>query len=258
MALTRSALKKGHGHYVTIISGRSKAGQLYVLDVIDGRSKKSVASFLSSIPAHIQRTVTTVCTDMYDGFVNAAIDVFGIQSVVIDRYHVSKLYRQPLDTLRINEMARLKGTLDKTEYAKLQGMMWILRKKHECLSESDKTSLQVLYTHSPALKKAHRQALKLTQIFNTHSSRRSGIAKINRWITSVEKEGLSYFKSVVKTLRKYLPTIANYFKGRKNSGFVEGLNNKIKVLKRRCYGLSNITSVFQRMFLDLQGYECYA
>ncbi|MGC3834751.1 transposase [Moritella viscosa] len=33
---------------------------------------------------------------------------------------------------------------------------------------------------------------------------------------------------------KYKGQIANYFKGRKNSGFVEGLNNKIKVMKRRC------------------------
>ena len=44
----------------------------------------------------------------------------------------------------------------------------------------------------------------------------------------------------------------------KNSGFVEGLNNKIKVLKRRCYGLFNTESLFQRLFLDLQGGVIYA
>ncbi|MFT4693311.1 MAG: transposase [Francisella sp.] len=40
----------------------------------------------------------------------------------------------------------------------------------------------------------------------------------------------------METLEKYKITIANYFKDRKNSGFVEGLNNKIKVVKRRCKG----------------------
>ena len=60
---------------------------------------------------------------MYDGFVNAAIEVFGVQSIVIDRYHVAKLYRKPLDTLRIREMARLKEELDKGEYAKLEKSM---------------------------------------------------------------------------------------------------------------------------------------
>ena len=195
---------------------------------------------------------------MFDGYVNAAIEVFGIQSVIIDRYHVSKLYRKPLDKLRIKEMNRLKNDLDEPEYSKLEGMMWILRKKHECLSEVDKEKLHLLYHYSPILKKAHRYALKLTQIFNTHCNRRSGNAKINRWIKSVGKSGLSCFNSFIQTLEKYQPYIANYFKRRKNSGFVEGLNNKIKVAKRRCYGLAKATTLFQRLFLDLQGYECYA
>ena len=55
--------------------------------------------------------------------------VFGVQSLVIDRYHVAKLYRKPLDDLRIKEMARLKNDLDEKVYAKLEGMMWILRRQ---------------------------------------------------------------------------------------------------------------------------------
>ena len=50
----------------------------------------------------------------------------------------------------------------------------------------------------------------------------------------------------------------NYFKKRRNSGFVEGLNNLIKVAKRRCYGLFKTETIFQRLFLDLQGFEIYA
>ena len=155
-------------------------------------------------------------------------------------------------------MERLKAELDEAEYAKLNGMMWILRKKHECLSAKDKSALELLYQYSPLLKKAHQYALKLTCIFNTHSNRKSGLAKFNRWIDAVEKSGLSCFRTFISTLKKYMPFIANYFKARKNSGFVEGLNNKIKVIKRRCYGLSKIETVFQRIFLDLQGYEIYA
>ncbi|MBI5031207.1 MAG: transposase [Chloroflexi bacterium] len=46
----------------------------------------------------------------------------------------------------------------------------------------------------------------------------------------------------------------NYFVNRNSSGLVEGLNNKLKVLKWRCYGLFNIGHLFQRIFLDLEGY----
>ncbi len=252
------SIKKGHQSYFTVISAKTRADELLVLAVIRDRFKDDIKSFLQSIPTSLQQTVKHVCSDMYDGYVNAAIEVFGVQSLVIDRYHVAKLYRKPLDKIRVKEMARLKKELPESEYSKLEGMMWILRKKHECLSQTDKDKLSLLYKHSPLLKKAHKYALNLTHIFNKHSSRKYAMAKIGRWIDKVEKSNINIFDVFIKTLQKYKPYIGNYFKSRKSSGFVEGLNNKIKVLKRRCYGLAKATSIFQRLFLDLQGYECYA
>jgi transposase len=247
--------RKGHKDFIAIISAKDKYDNLKILAVLSNRKKQTVLDFLNSIPEDLKKTVNSVCTDMYDGFVNAAIEVFGQQKVIVDRYHVAKLYRKPLDDLRIKEMARLKKELSSDEYAKLKDMMWILRKKHECLSQADKDKLALLYTHSPILKKAHSYALKLTHIFNTHSNRKSAIAKINRWISSVKKSDLACFDGFIDTLEKYKGCIANYFKDRKNSGFVEGLNNKIKVIKRRCYGFTKTESLFQRLVMDLQGYK---
>lgn len=258
LGIDEIALRKGHDSYMTIVSVRQKGGKLRVVAVLDGREKMSVKSFLQSIPPVLRDTVKTVCTDMYDGYVNAATEVFGARAVVVDRYHLAKLYRKPLDQLRIKEMTRLKAELDEEAYAKLNGMMWILRKQHECLSAQDNAALELLYHYSPKLKKAHQFALKLTCIFNAHTSRKSGLAKFNRWIDTVEKSDLTCFDTFILTLKKYMPFIANYFKSRKNSGFIEGLNNKIKVLKRRCYGLFKADTIFQRLFLDLQGYEIYA
>ncbi len=45
----------------------------------------------------------------------------------------------------------------------------------------------------------------------------------------------------------------NYFLRRETSGFVEGLNNKIKVIKRRCYGIYDICRLFQHIWLDAEG-----
>jgi transposase len=50
---------------------------------------------------------------------------------------------------------------------------------------------------------------------------------------------------------------ANYIVSRRTSGFVEGFNSKVKVLKRRCYGITNLTHLFQRLFLDLEGYRLF-
>ena len=51
--------------------------------------------------------------------------------------------------------------------------------------------------------------------------------------------------------------ISDYFTERRTSGFAEGLNNKIKVIKRRCYGIFNIKHLFQRIFIDTEGYSLF-
>lgn len=252
------SLKKGHRDFITIVSAKDKLGVLSVIAVLPDRLKATVKAFFESIPKPLQSTVRSVCSDMYDGFVQAAKEVFGSQIVVIDRYHVAKLYRAPLDKLRIEEMRRLKSELSPEEYAKLEGMMWVLRRDHECLSKADKDKLSLLYKHSPKLKQAHKYALKLTHIFNTKCSRKVAQNKLNRWIQSVENSTVTCFSIFIGTLQKYKPCILNYFKDRKNSGFVEGLNNKIKILTRRCYGIFNPASIFQRMQLDLKGFEMFA
>ena len=249
---------KGQNDFITIVSAKDTSGVLSVIAVLEDRRQETVKAFFDSIPERFKKTVKNVCTDRHDGFVYPAIKVFGKQAVIIDRFHVAKLYRKPLDTLRIKEMARLKAELSTEEYAELEGMMWILRKQHECLSAADKNKLTLLYKHSPDLKEAHGYALQLTHIFNTHSSRKSAMAKIDRWITRVDRSELTCFQTFLKTLKKYKKSIANYFNGRYTSGFVEGLNNKIKVLKRRCYGIFKTDSLFQRWVLDLQGYAMFA
>jgi len=258
LGIDEIALKKGHGEYVVIVSARTKAGALSVIGVLPNRLKETVWGFLKTIPEPLRLTVKAVCTDLYDGFVQAATEVFGSGAVVVDRFHVAKLYREPLDALRIKELARLKTELPDEEYAELAGIMWSMRKKHECLTQTDKAALAALYRHSPKLKQALSLAIKLTHIFNAQSSRRAALAKFDRWVTKVAKSSCNCFNKFTRTLQKYKSSIANYFKDRKNSGFVEGLNNKIKVAKRRCYGLCKTESLFQRLYLDLQGYTKFA
>ena len=78
---------------------------------------------------------------------------------------------------------------------------------------------------------------------------------LRAWETRVRDSGLTCFDNFLKTLHRHWEAITNYFVDLLTSGFVEGLNNKLKVLKRRCYGISNLDHFFQRIFLDLEGYR---
>ena len=80
---------------------------------------------------------------------------------------------------------------------------------------------------------------------------------INNWISESKKSKLHCFHKFTKTLEHHKKKIINYFKDRQNSGFVEGINNKIKVTKRRCYGLASKESFFRRLFLDFSGYQFF-
>lgn len=98
--------RKGHQDYLTIVSVKNKFDETAVLAVLKGRKKEEIKAFLESIPEPLKKTVKQVCTDMCDAYLYAALEVFGKQKIVVDRYHVAKLYRKPLDKLRTKEMTR--------------------------------------------------------------------------------------------------------------------------------------------------------
>lgn len=257
LGMDEISLKKGHKDFVSIVTGRSSA-KLTILAVLKDREKKTVKEFLLSIPRRLRKQVKAVCSDMYEGFVNAAKEVFGKKIVVVDRFHVTQLYRKGLEDFRKKEMRRLKNELQEEEYKKLKGVMWILRKANSKLKDEERETLECLFKHSPLLELAYKLCNDLTDIFEEDISKSDAKRKINDWKKRVKKSDLTCFDAFVKTLEKSIDEITNYFIDRQTSGFVEGLNNKVKVIKRRCYGILNINHLFQRIFLDVQGYELFA
>jgi len=257
VGLDEISLKKGHKDFVTIVTARIDE-QTKILAVLKGRKKETVKEFLSSIPKRLKKTVNAVCSDMYDGYVNAATEVFGKDVIiVVDRFHVAKLYRKDLDGLRKKEMKRLEKELSEKEYKKLNGVMWILRKNMKELTDEELKILKRLFRHSPILEIAYKLCNELTDIFEDDISKSVATRRINDWKKKVEASGLKCFNKFLSTLDKYWDKIVNYFINRQTSGFVEGMNNKIKVIKRRCYGILNVKHLFQRIYLDLEGYSLY-
>jgi transposase len=257
LGIDEISFTKGHADFVTVITGYSE-GNLLILGIIKGKEKEAVKAFLKSIPKRIRRKVKAVCTDMYEGFINAAKEVFSKKvKIVVDRFHVAKLYRGSVDKLRVKELKRLKKELPEQEYKKLKGVMWILRKKEEDLTVEDKETLELLFNYSPELKLAYESSDELTAIFNSPFTQFHAKHKINCWIRRMEKKGLSCFRTFLKTLRKFKDEITNYFIDRNTSGFVEGFNNKLKAIKRRCYGISSLEHFFQRIYLDTCGFSLF-
>lgn len=249
------AIKKGYKDYITIITSRV-GGDSKLLAVLKGRKKSVIKAFLKSIPNRLKKTVTALCVDMYEGYIAAAKSVFkNTMLIVVDRFHVAKLYRGALDKYRQKVLKELKQMLSVKEYEKVIGATRILRKANECLTKQEKQIVNELFSYAPNLMEAYRLAIHLTHLFNSDTSKEQALEKIQGWIAEVRYSKLPCFDKFIKTLRRYKNEIANYFIDRNSSGFIEGLNNKIKVLKRRCYGIFNAKHLFQRLYLDISGYS---
>jgi len=258
LGLDEIALKKGHRDFVVIVTARSAEGEVKVLAVLPDRRKETVKAFLARMPKEVQQAIHTVCTDLYEGFINAVKAVLGHAQVVADRYHVAKLYRECADRLRKQELRRLKQELPKEEYATLKGAMWAFRKNPADLEVDEQDLLKRVFAYSPDLERAYTYREQLTALFEQELSKEEAKQEIKKWRRRVKASGLKCYESFFTTLDTWLEEITNYFLQRHNSGFVEGLNNKIKVLKRRCYGIFNLSHLFQRIFLDLEGYRLFA
>ena len=251
------ALRKGHRDFVVIVTLRQEDGDLALLGVLPNRKKETVVAFLHSIPLKLRASIERVCTDMYEGYTNAVKEEITQAQVVIDRFHVAKAYRECADKLRKSELHELKQSLDAEEYKLPKGTMWPFRRNAADLEPEQAQSVALLLECAPDLRQAYDLREELSAIFDTEQSKESATRAITNWIGRVKQSGLKCFESFLTTLDNWLDEITNYFLDRQTSGFQEGLNNKIKVLKRRCYGITNVTHLFQRVWLDLEGFKLF-
>jgi transposase len=251
------ALLKGHRDFVAVISAQTDHGHLCLLTVLPDRLKASVVAWLKTIPDGI-RTHHYRLHRLWEGYSTAVEQVLPDATLVIDRFHVARQYRNAVDTLRISEVRRLKKELPKEAQDDLKHTLWPFRKREADLDEAEQQQLDGLLAYSPALAQAYRLREELTDIFDTARSKVDGLRRLRFWRQRVEKSGLECFEAFLSLLDTWQDRIANYFINYQTSGFVEGLNNKLKVLKRRCYGLRNVTRLFQRLTLDLEGYRRFS
>lgn len=255
LGLDEIALKKGHRDFVVIVSSHYE-GRTRLLGILPDRKKKTVRKFLKLIPDALKTTIDDVATDMYEGYLNAAKQALGESvEIVVDRFHVAQSYRKNADIIRKQEQKRLKKELAVDDYKQLKGLLWAFRKNPDKLTETEKGILTIAFGYSPDLKEAYQLRNAMTDIFEKAYTKQEAIAAFKEWKEKVIQSGLNCYDSFLKTLNSFQSQIANYFNNRCNSGFVEGFNNKIKVIKRRCYGIFNIRHLRQRILLDTLGPE---
>jgi transposase len=160
-------------------------------------------------------------------------------SIVADRFHVTKIVNQEVNlvcrsVLQANEnnpdpveKEQVKEALKQSKYA--------LLKPEAHLTGKQKLKLAQVKAVSPLLAEAHQQKEAFRDIFQTSQNWTEGMFSLLDWLAENQKR----FHSSVSTISRWLGEVTAYFDYRTTSGAVEGINNKLKLIKRSGYGFRN-------------------
>lgn len=172
--------------------------------------------------------------------------------VVADRFHVMKQVTEELDEQRKAQRREVKqeksnqnkevilSGLSKSKYALL---------KNECnLNQTQQEKLKEVKSVCPTLGKMHELKEKFRNILEQKQNSLTGLLKISDWL----KEAGEYYPNSKKTIIRWIGEIIAYFDERITNGVVEGINNKLKLIKRSAYGFRNFDNFRNRVLLIWQ------
>jgi len=246
LGIDEIAIKKGHRDYACVITDIDRK---QVIEVLGNRLKTTVVAYLSSLPESVRKSLHYVSIDMWEGYNQAVVEALPKKvKIVIDRFHVMKQLNHALTKCR-RELQR--SMVSKEDRDELKGFRWVLVTNECNLDDEQKEKLKKLYETCPELKKCHSLKEDFRRIFEEETSRAKAKERIDIWKKDVKKTGLKSFDAFLVTLDNWEELILNYFSsGKITNGVVEGLNNKIKLIKRRAYGYRNIGNFRQRILIE--------
>lgn len=240
------SIKKGH-EYMTIFTDL-ETGR--IIHAVEGRAKEDIKPFLQKL-SKTAKNLKAMAMDMSGAYYHAVREALPRVDIVFDHYHVSALVNQAIDELRREQQREL----DELGKETLKGSRYLLLKNYDNLSVDGKERLHNLLSANEPLFIAHcmKEQLKL---FWQQPDPESARAFLETWCKDARQSGIKVLSRVGKTLSGYRTGLLNYFKHHISNAMTEGLNNKIKTLKRQAYGFRDMEYFILRLYhLHTQRYS---
>jgi len=236
LGLDEFSIRKGQVYDTAVVDLEHKQ----VMGVVSGHRQGEVAAFFDALPE--PEGVKVVVMDMHEPFRQAVELCLPQAKVVADKFHVLMHVHRALDQVRTSLQPQ------KGRKGELFQARWLLLTAVERLTWERRVQLRGLLGRYPLL----QQAWALKETFRTwyHTTDRAEAeTKLALWENSVREQGPEPFRALLPMLRIWRQEILNYFDHPYTNGFLEGKNNRIKVIKRVAYGYRNLTNFRQRILL---------
>ena len=211
-----------------------------ILDILPTRFESDLVKYFSQFPN--QKDVKYFICDMNPHFRQVAKICFPQATIVADKYHVIRQVYWAMEKVRKNEQSKL----PKQHRIYFKKSRNLLMKRIEKLAPEEMDRLALMFEIAPKLADAYRIKNEFLTVSRSKSSL-EGKQRLIDWLHSAELMDLPEFNDCIRAYRNWYQEILNSMDVPWTNGYIEGCNNKTKVLKRVSYGMRNFSHFRKRI-----------
>lgn len=233
IAIDEISSKKGY-NFLTVVMNLENGQVIYVGD---GRQEDALTDFWKKLKRS-RTKIEAVASDMSRPYTKAIRENIPNAVHVFDRFHIVKMFNEVINNVRRSLYHKIK---DKDEKSLLKGLKYILLKRPENLdpSKEEPERLQRTLEANSDLSTIYYLKEELHSLWDEEDAE-SAQGKMMDMIAFMLSEQIPYLKRFAKSLRAHAFGILAWFDYEISTGPLEGLNNKIKNIKRMAYGFRNM------------------
>ena len=247
LGIDEIALVKGQGNYLAVFVDLDTHKPI---EIVKSRRVEEIREVLTGWGVEVLEKIQEVSIDLWLPYKILVKELMPNADITADRFHVMKQVNDELDARRLAEKRAAMQLDDESEKSRiLSGLnksKYSFIKNEYSLNEQQKEKLKAAPEVSPILSKMHRLKSDFRNIFESTVSWGDSVIELLDWM----HDALSYFPKSIGTMVRWFGEIVGYFDGKTTSGPVEGINNKLKLIKRLAYGFRNFNNFRLRSLLN--------
>ncbi len=246
LGIDEIAIIKGQGNYYVVLTDLERG---IIVGLIENRTESAVIDYLQSWGQELLSQIQEVSIDLWKSYKTVAEKLMPQAVIVADRFHVMKQVNQELDAQRKKSRREAEQLENESEkegiLTGLKKSKYALLKNEKDLTEKQQSKLKEVKKVDNTLATMHQFKEEFRDIFETSDNWVEALFSLADWL----KDAQEYFPESSGTIRRWLGEIIAYFDNRTTQGVVEGINNKLKLIKRRGYGFRNFDNFSLRCLL---------
>lgn len=217
-----------------------------IIDILPNRDSEDLYKHFLEYPYEKRAKVKKVVMDLSTLFRSVAKKIFPEAKIIADKFHVIRVVTNSLENVR----KRIQKEFHEAKRKWFKRSHYLLLKKHESLTEEDIIELNRMLNSSHELEQAWVLKELFYEIFRKET-RPEAKKELGNWLSLADELSIPEFQHCITTFTNWRTEIANIVGETISNGFIEGSNNKIKVLKRISFGVQNFER-FRNRILNLE------